>query len=308
MANATQIRLINQDALVGVFFALLAAVGFSAKAILVKLAYLDRVDAVTLLALRMAFSVPFFIGVALWARRQHAEPLGRRDSILVLILGLIGYYLSSFLDFLGLQYISAGLERLILFLYPTMTVILSALLTRRAIGRTVMAAMAVCYAGIALVFFHDVGTMQGGLVVGASLVFASTLSYSVYLVGAGHAIARIGTARFTAYAMIVATAASVLQFAFTHPLHALEVPARVYELALAMAIFSTLLPVFLLSHAIRRIGSGSTSLIGSIGPVSTIFMAYVFLQERVSVLQVAGSALVLAGVIIVGLHSRRGGA
>ena len=307
MANDTQIGLINQDALVGVFFALLAAVGFSAKAILVKLAYLDRVDAVTLLALRMAFSVPFFIGVALWARRQHAEPLSRHDRILVVILGLIGYYLSSLLDFLGLQTLSAGLERLILFLYPTMTVILSALLYKRAISRTVMAAMAVCYAGIALVFFHDVGTMQGGLVVGASLVFASTLSYSVYLVGAGHAIARIGAARFTAYAMIVATTASVLQFAFTHPLHALEVPARVVELALAMAIFSTLLPVFLLSHAIRRIGSGSTSLIGSIGPVSTIFMAYVFLQERVSVSQVAGSALVLAGVIIVGLHSRRGG-
>jgi drug/metabolite transporter (DMT)-like permease len=308
MANDSQSRLINQDALVGVLFALLAAVGFSAKAILVKLAYLDRVDAVTLLALRMAFSVPFFIGVALWARRQHAEPLSRHDRMLVLILGLIGYYLSSYLDFLGLQTISAGLERLILFLYPTMTVILSALLTKRAISRTVMVAMAVCYAGIALVFFHDAGTMQGGLVVGASLVFASTLSYSIYLVGAGHVIARIGATRFTAYAMIVATTASLLQFALTHPVHAIEVSARVYELALAMAIFSTLLPVFLLSHAIRRIGSGSTSLIGSIGPVSTIFMAYVFLQERLSLLQVAGSALVLAGVLIVGLHSRRGGA
>jgi len=307
MANTSQIRLINQDALVGVFFALLAAVGFSAKAILVKLAYLDRVDAVTLLALRMAFSVPFFIGAALWARRQHTEPLSRQDWILVLILGLIGYYLASFLDFLGLQYISAGLERLILFLYPTLTVILSALLARRAIGRPVMAAMVVCYAGIALVFFHDVGTMQGGIVLGASLVFGSTLSYSVYLVGAGHAIARIGAARFTAYAMIVATAASLLQFAATHPVHALDVPARVYELALAMAIFSTLLPVFLLSHAIRRIGSGSTSLIGSVGPVSTILMAYVFLQEGLSALQVAGSALVLAGVLIVSLHSRRAG-
>ncbi len=307
MANDTQIRLINQDALVGVVFALLAAVGFSAKAILVKLAYLDRVDAVTLLALRMAFSVPFFIGVALWVRRQHAEPLSRHDRFLVLVLGLVGYYLSSLLDFLGLQTISAGLERLILFLYPTMTVILSALLYRRAIGKSVMAAMAVCYAGIALVFVHDVGTMQGGIVLGASLVFASTLSYSVYLVGAGHAIARIGAARFTAYAMIVATTASLLQFAFTHPLHALEVPARVYELALAMAIFSTLLPVFLLSHAIRRIGSGNTSLIGSIGPVSTLLMAYVFLQEGLSPVQVAGSALVLAGVLIVSLDSRRAG-
>jgi drug/metabolite transporter (DMT)-like permease len=305
MANTTQAGLLNQDALVGVCFALLAAVGFSAKAILVKLAYLDRVDAVTLLALRMAFSVPFFIGVALWVRRQHVEPLSRHDRFLVLVLGLVGYYLSSLLDFLGLQTISAGLERLILFLYPTMTVILSALLYRRAIGKSVMAAMAVCYAGIALVFVHDVGTMQGGIVLGASLVFASTLSYSVYLVGAGHAIARIGAARFTAYAMIVATTASVLQFAFTHPLHALEVPARVVGLALAMAIFSTLLPVFLLSHAIRRIGSGNTSLIGSIGPVSTLLMAYVFLQESLSPLQVAGSALVLAGVLIVSLDSRR---
>jgi drug/metabolite transporter (DMT)-like permease len=306
MANTAEIRLINQDALLGVFFALLAAVGFSAKAILVKLAYLDRVDAVTLLALRMAFSVPFFIGVALWARRQHADPLSRQDWMLVLILGLIGYYLSSFLDFLGLEYISAGLERLILFLYPTITVILSALVARRAIGRPVVAAMAVCYAGIALVFIHDVGTVQGGIVLGASLVFGSTLSYSIYLVGAGHAIARIGTARFTAYAMIVATAASLLQFAVTHPVHALAVPARVYELALAMAFFSTLLPVFLLSHAIRRIGSASTSLIGSIGPVSTILMAYVFLQEGVSLMQIAGSALVLAGVLIVSLHGRRG--
>jgi len=305
MANTSQAGLINQDALVGVIFALLAAVGFSAKAILVKLAYLDHVDAVTLLALRMAFSVPFFIGVALWVQRRHTEPLSGKDRLLVLALGLVGYYLSSLLDFLGLQTLSAGLERLILFLYPTMTVILSALLYRRAIGRRVMAAMAVCYAGIALVFVHDVGTMQGGILLGASLVFASTLSYSIYLVGAGHVIARIGTARFTAYAMIVATVASLLQFVFTHPLHALQVPTRVIELALAMAIFSTLLPVFLLSHAIRRIGSGNTSLIGSIGPISTILMAYVFLQEDLSLPQMAGSALVLAGVFIVSLDSRR---
>lgn len=305
MANTSHAGSISQHALVGVLFALLAAVGFSAKAILVKLAYLDRVDAVTLLALRMAFSVPFFVGVALWTRRQHADPLSPHDRMLVVGLGLIGYYLSSFLDFLGLQYISAGLERLILFLYPTMTVVLSALVYKRAIGRSVMAALVVCYAGIALVFFHDLGTLQGGIVLGASLVFASTLSYSVYLVGAGHAIARIGAARFTAYAMIVATLASLLQFVFTHPLDALAVPLRVYELALAMAIFSTVLPVFLLSLAIRRIGSGRASLLGSIGPVSTILMAYVFLQETISLLQIAGSALVLAGVLLVSVTARR---
>jgi drug/metabolite transporter (DMT)-like permease len=306
MPNHSRQISLNRDALLGVVFALLAAVGFSAKAILVKLAYLDNVDAVTLLALRMAFSVPFFIGVALWARLHHAEPLSNHDKMLVLVLGLIGYYLSSFLDFLGLVYISAGLERLILFLYPTMTVILSALLYKRAIGKNVIAAMLLSYGGIALVFLHDVGVKQGGSVVlGATLVFLSTLSYSTYLVGAGHAIARMGTARFTAYAMVVASAASLLQFFVTHPMSALDLPVRVYELSIAMAIFSTVLPVFLLSYAIRRIGSGNASLIGSIGPVSTIYLAYVFLNESISLLKIAGSSLVLIGVLIISVNSRR---
>ena len=297
--------MINRDTFSGVIFALIAAVGFSAKAILVKLAYLYHVDAITLLALRMVFSVPFFVAVAIWVNRRHAVPLKQQDWLAVIALGLLGYYLSSFLDFLGLQYISAGLERLILFLYPTMTVILSALIYRRAIGRKVIAAMALSYAGILLVFLHDVSMSQGGVVLGAALVFASTLSYSSYLVGAGHAISRIGATRFTAYAMVVASAASLLQFGVTHPLSALDLPLRVYELSIAMAIFSTVLPVFLLSYAIKRIGSGNSSLIGSIGPVATIALAYVFLGERVSLLQIAGSSLVLAGVIVVSMNSRK---
>lgn len=304
--------MINRDTFFGVIFALIAAVGFSAKAILVKLAYLDHVDAITLLALRMVFSVPFFVFVAIWVKGRNAEPLKQQDWIAVVALGLLGYYLSSFLDFLGLQYISAGLERLILFLYPTMTVILSALIYKRAIGRKVVAAMVLSYAGILLVFLHDVGIRQGAaglsqteVVLGAALVFASTLSYSSYLVGAGHAIARIGATRFTAYAMVVASAASLLQFGVTHPLSVLDLPLRVYELSIAMAIFSTVLPVFLLSYAIRRIGSGNSSLIGSIGPVVTIVLAYVFLGEHVSLLQIAGSSLVLAGVIVVSLNSNK---
>jgi drug/metabolite transporter (DMT)-like permease len=306
MASQIHGTFANREVFLGVIFALFAAVGFSAKAILVKLAYLDNVDAITLLALRMVFSVPFFIGVAVWARRRHAEPLNTHDRLLVLGLGLIGYYCSSFLDFLGLEHISAGLERLILFLYPTMTVILSALLYKRAIGRKVIAAMALCYAGIVLVFLHDMGVNQGSAVVlGASFVFVSTLSYSIYLVGAGHAIARIGTMRFTAYAMVVASAASLLQFAAMRPLSALALPSRVYELSIAMAVFSTVLPVFLLSFAIRRIGSGSASLIGTIGPVSTIYMAYAILGESISLLQIVGSSLVLVGVLIISLNSKR---
>jgi drug/metabolite transporter (DMT)-like permease len=299
---------INRDVIFGVIFALLAAIGFSAKAILVKLAYRDHVDAITLLALRMAFSVPFFIGVAVWSKMRHAAPLGKQDKLLVLALGLIGYYLSSLLDFLGLQYITAGLERLILFLYPTMTVILTALLYRRPIGGKVLVAMGLSYAGIALVFLHAAGVREGdSVVLGGFLVFLSTLSYSTYLVGAGHAIARIGAARFTAYAMVVACAASLLQFAVTRPMSALDLPLPVYGFAIAMALFSTVLPVFLLSYAIRRIGSGSASLIGSIGPVSTIGMAYVFLGEQLSLLKIIGSALVLAGVMIVSLSSKKAG-
>ena len=200
-----------------------------------------------------------------------------------------------------MQYISAGLERLILFLYPTITVVLSALIYKRAIGHRVLAAMALCYAGIALVFVHDMDTMQGRIQLGASLVFASTVSYSIYLVGAGHAIACIGATRFTAYAMIVACTAVLLQFALTHPLSALQLPPQVYTLAFAMAVFSTVLPVFMLSYAIRRIGSGNASLIGSIGPISTIYMAYLFLGEGISLLQIAGSSLIVIGVLIISM-------
>ena len=293
------------DAAIGIAFALLAAIGFSSKAILVKLAYQSQVDAVTLLALRMLFSVPVFAGIAVWAAYRHTTTLTRQEKWLVLALGLLGYYLSSLLDFLGLQYISAGLERLILFLYPTMTVILLALLQRKAISRIIKFALALSYAGIGLVFMHDASLQGEGVALGATLVFLSTLSYSLYLVGAGHAIQHIGTMRFTAYAMIVASLACVLHFVLTHPLTAFDLPPRVYGLALAMAAFSTVLPVFMLSYAIRHIGSGNASLIGSIGPVSTIAMAYLFLGEHISLLQIAGSALVLTGVLIVSMNSRK---
>lgn len=304
----------HRDRFAGIIFAMLAATGFSAKAILVKLAYLDHVDAITLLALRMAFSAPFFILVAIWVNSRDPVPLRKHDWYSVLTLGLLGYYLSSFLDFLGLLYISAGLERLILFLYPTITVVLTAIIFKKPVGPKVMVAMALSYAGIVLVFLHDVdiskqnaAISQADVLLGAALVFASALSYSFYLVGAGHAIRRMGATRFTAYASIVASIASLLQFAVTHPLSSLNLPLSVYQLSFAMAIFSTVLPVFLLSYAIRRIGSSSSSLIGSIGPVATIVLAYFFLNEAVSLMQIAGTVLVLAGVVTISLYTGKDG-
>lgn len=289
----------------GFVLAIVAAVGFSAKAIFVKLAYhAASIDPITLLSLRMAFSVPAFLFVAFSHHDRH-PPLTAHDWALVCALGLIGYYLSSLLDFMGLQYLSAGLERLILFLYPTFTVLLAAVWLKHPMTRTHVLAILLSYSGIALAFLHEMPHGGHRMWLGVTLVFASTLAYSVYLTGAGHVIARIGSMRFTALSMLVASAATLLQFLFTHPLAQLRQPIPIYELALGMAVLSTILPVFAQSAAIRLIGPGRAALIGSIGPISTIFMAWLILHERLSVIQLFGSVLVLSGVWLIGRHWKK---
>jgi len=298
MAKNIITHLSKRQCIIGYGMAVLAAVGFSAKAILVKLAYVEPVDAVTLLALRMLFSAPFFLLVAIrHAWQKNLSPLRGKDYLLLLLLGVSGYYLSSLFDFIGLQYISAGLERLILFLYPTFVVLLSALFLGKPFGRKEIIALLLSYSGIAAVFYDQLGIQSANLWLGAGFVFGSTLTYSFYLIGAGQAIARIGVSRFTAYAMLVACVATLLQFVLTHPLQLLHTSMRVYQLSLLMAIFSTVLPVFMLSAAIRLIGSSHTSLVGSIGPVATLFMATVILDEHLTVLQIGGAALVMTGVL-----------
>ncbi|MGA9665214.1 MAG: DMT family transporter [Gallionella sp.] len=306
MSSAAQKIFPAHPKTVGVVFAFVAAIGFSAKAVLVKLAYIDAVDPITLLALRMAFSLPFFLVVAAMENHnRHSQALTARDKFAVAGLGLIGYYLASYLDFLGLQYISAGLERLILFLYPTMVVLISALVFRHRVGRTAWLALLVSYSGIALVYLHDMRVLENDATLGSILVFGSALAYAVYLVGAGHTIARIGATRFTAYVLTVACIACLVQFAVTRHLADLKLPYTVYGLGIAMAVFSTVLPAFLLAGAIRRIGSMHTSMIGSIGPVSTIYLAYLFLGEQMSVEQITGSILVLSGVLMISLKRQR---
>lgn len=292
----------TRGTLAGVGLVLAAAIGFSAKAVLVKLAYRYRVDAPTLLALRMMLSAPAFLAAALWGRStRETTPLERRDWVQIGALGVVGFYLASILDFLGLEHITAGLERLILFLYPTLVVLLSALLFRRPLRGREILALLLSYAGIGVVFLHDVSLAGSGVALGAALVFGSALAYASYLMGSGHAIARVGARRFTAYAMTAACGASILQFAATHPLSALRLPLPVYGLGLAMAVFSTVLPAFLMSAGIRRIGAGRAALIGAVGPVSTLLLAYVFLGEPLGPLQLQGAALVLTGVLIVSL-------
>lgn len=238
----------------GIALALAGVVSFSFRPILIKLAYAYVTDPVTLLALRMVFSLPFFVAAALWLQRDSAvkpEPLTRRDLWTVMFLGFLGYYLASFLDFLGLQYISAGVGRLMLFLYPTITVLLSALFLGKRVSAREVVALIVSYAGLALVLSRAFGGDNRNLLLGALLVFGSAVSYAVYLVTSSQVVRRIGSIRFTAYATSVASLLCIAQFLLLRPLSALDLPPQVYGLAAAMGVLCTVLPVFMTSEALR---------------------------------------------------------
>jgi drug/metabolite transporter (DMT)-like permease len=289
----------------GIALAVLAALGFSFKAIFVKLAYAAApaaapVEAVTLLSLRMVFALPVFLWIGIQASRA-APPLTRRDWGMLVALGLLGYYGSSMLDFLGLQYISAGLERLILFTYPTLTVLIGVLFMGQTLEKRQIGALLLSYAGIGLAFAHDLqiaGDIRTVLI-GAGFVFGSALTYAMYSAGAEPAIRRLGSARFAALAMLVSTAATQIHFFIAQPISALVQPLPIYGYGAAMALFSTVLPVLWQSAAIRRIGSARAVLIGTLGPVLTIFFGWWLLAEPVSLAQLAGAGLVLAGVLLV---------
>lgn len=285
---------------VGVLFAVLGAVGFSFKAILVKLAYRYGVDAETLLALRMALSLPFFIVMGFIAQRQKPLVMDARDWGWMVGLGIFGYYLASYLDFLGLRYISAGLERLILFLYPTIVILLSALFLGKPITRRVLIAMSMCYLGIAFAVGHDLSVVgdRRDVLLGSALVFASALAYALYLMGNGVVVGRLGSMRVTAAATSVACILCIGQFLLMRPLSALDLPWQVYGLSLAMALFATVAPVWLVSEAIRRLGAGPVSLTGTLGPVVTIGLGWLMLGELVGPAQLVGALMVIGGVLV----------
>ncbi len=294
----------------GAWLAILAQFGFGAKAIFIKLAYAayPTLDAVTLLALRMIFSLPFFLLMVWWARRQAgdtpAAPLTKRDWWLVLFLAFIGYYLSSFLDFWGLQYISAALERLILFTNPTFVVLLSALFLSVRITRRVALALVVSYAGLVLAYWHDlrIADDTGALVKGTLLVLGAALTYAIYLLLGGQLTKRIGSTRFTAYMMLIATVFVLAQFFAIRPLSALDLPMQVYVYCVGLAVFSTAAPVWMMAEALKRLGANDASMIGSVGPIVTIGLGVVFLGESISLLQMLGAALVLLGVSLISMR------
>lgn len=283
----------------GMGLALIAALGFSMKAIFVKLAYPYGVDAITLMALRMGFALPVFLWVGLREGRD-GHRLAAGDWARLALLGCLGYYGSSIMDFMGLQYISAGLERLILFTYPTLIILIGVLFQGRAFSWRQGVALALCYGGIGFAFAHDLGQGERqGVFIGAALVFGSSVSYALYLSGSAGMIARLGTMRFTALAMLVSSGVTLLHFLGTHPVSAFAQPLPVYGWGFAMAAFSTVVPVFAQSGAIRHIGAGHSALVGMVGPLMTIGFGWWLLGEAISLPQLMGAALVVAGIVIV---------
>lgn len=284
----------------GLLLAGVGAIAASGKAVIVKLAYRHGADATTLLALRMLVALPFFVAMGAWAARR-APALSRGDLGRVALLGFSGYYLSSYLDFLGLQYISATLERLILYLSPTLVVLIALLVLRQRPTRLQVLALLVSYLGVLLAFGHDIQLDGRRTLLGAALVFASALSYAVYLFGSGQAVARIGAVRLTAYASTVACVLCIGQYLLLQPLAALgRQPPPVYWLSLLNGTVCTVLPVLAIMLGVKRIGSSLAAQVSMLGPVSTIVLSVWLLDEPMGPWQGAGTVLVLLGVLLVG--------
>jgi len=285
----------------GLLLAVLGSIAFSGKAIIVKLAYRYGVDAITLIMLRMLFALPFFAFMAWWASRGK-PPLTRKDWLGVLGLGFTGYYLASFLDFAGLAYISASLERLILYLNPTLVMLLGLVLYKRRITGQQLFGMGISYCGAALVFGHEIAVQGAGdrssAAWGALLVFLSAVSYAIYLVYSGELVKRLGALRLVGLATTVACLLCIAQFVVLRPWSAALVAPEVMWLSLLNATACTAAPVLMVMMAIERIGSGAAAQIGMVGPMSTILMGVLILGEPFTAWVAAGTVLVIAGIFV----------
>jgi drug/metabolite transporter (DMT)-like permease len=285
----------------GIAFAVIGVLAFSFRPILIKLSYAAHpVSPVTLLFLRMTLSLPFFLAIGWWLRNQEPR-LTRRDWRGIVGLGLLGYYAASFLDFVGLQWVGAGVGRLILYLFPTLVVLLSFLFLHKQPSRREILALAMSYAGIALVVSSQVHPESRLFALGALLVFASALCYAVYLVIGSQIVKRVGSMRFTAYSTVVATVPAVIQFFVMESAQSLVLPAAVWGYAIVLATFSTVLPLFFQAEALNRIGASHFALIGALGPVSVAVTSALGLDEPFTVVQALGGALVVFGVLLVSL-------
>lgn len=281
----------------GLLMAGLGSILFSGKAILIKLAFGYGANAETLIALRMLMALPLFWGIYWWqARRQVMSPLTLKDQIKIFSLGFMGYFLSSYLDFLGLQYISVGLERIVLYLTPTIVLLISYFVLNKSISRLQWYALAVGYLGVIVVFIQDASSTGSMALLGMLLVFASACSYAIYMIGSGEMVRRVGSVRLVVYASSASAFMSVIQILIYDPAAVFVQAPQIYWLSLLNASLCTVIPMLLIMIAINRIGSPLVAQAGILGPVSTLFMGWIVLSEPITWLQIGGMGLVMGAM------------
>ncbi len=294
----------SRSHLKGYLFTLIGAIMFSTKAIIVKLSFREtQVDPISLLALRMVFSLPFFLITGYVAsKNKEVKPLSTKQWYSIIGLGLLGYYLSSLLDFIGLKYITAGLERLILFLYPTFTVLINHYVFKEPFTRRQLSALSLCYAGICFTFYNEMWQAKEmqHMLLGSGLIFLCSVTYASYLVGTGRLLKQINVLRYTSLAMLSATAGVLIHYVVQGQYGLSDLKGHMVMYGILLAIVATVIPNFLISRGIQLIGSNHSAILSAIGPVSTILLAYFFLGENLDFFQIIGTGLVIGGVIILG--------
>ena len=295
--------------LFGFLIAITGAILFSTKAVIVKKAFADvHADALTLLTLRMIFSLPFYLVTAfIVSSGKFNKRMTTKEWLAIVILGISGYYLSSLLDFLGLQYISAGLERLILFLYPSFVVLINAIVFKQKIIKLQVWAIVISYVGMLIAYFGElqIDTANPGFYWGSLLIFLCAITYAIYIAGSGHLIPKVGASKFTAYALLCSTAGVFLHYILRGNYEPLRNGMNLWWYGILLAIVATVIPTFLLSIALKKIGANNVAIISSIGPVSTILQAHIFLGEPIFAGQIIGTVLIIIGVLLLSIKPKK---
>lgn len=299
----------NSSSFFGFLIAIIGALLFSTKAIIVKKAFVDvKADALTLLTLRMIFSLPFYLVAAfVISSKKSNKKMTAKEWIVVIILGMAGYYLSSLLDFLGLQYISAGLERLILFLYPTFVVLINAFLFKEKIKGKVIWALVLSYLGIAVAYIGElhIDTGNPNFYLGSLLILLCSVTFAIYIAGSGYIIPKIGASKFTSYALLCSTAGVFIHYILRGIYEPLQKSDDLWWYGILLALVATVIPTFLLSSATKKIGASNVAIISSIGPVSTILQAHFVLGESIFFGQIVGTAMILAGILLLSVKTKK---
>ncbi|MEP5339586.1 MAG: DMT family transporter [Algibacter sp.] len=290
----------------GIAIGVLGIVLFSSKAVMVKIAYKYNADAISILLLRMLFSFPFYVVIAYVYRNKISEiSILKKDYAWVVFFGFVGYYLASYFDFVGLTYVKASLERIILFLYPTIVIILNRLFLKQPITKVQAGAIALTYLGIILAFSDEVAVSGADTYLGGFFVLLSAITYASYLVGSGWLIPKFGVVKFTAYAMLVSCFCVFIHYSIISETDLFGFSWEVYGLGVLIAVFATVIPSFLVSASIKMISSSNFAIVAGIGPVSTIILAAIFLNETLTLLQLFGALIVIAGIVFMSLKKEK---